>query len=159
MQNFPGQVNPWIENTEGKNNDAEGKKKIKIQVLWILVRFIQNRSLYFVLPWTSACIIFIQFVTSCCLYKKKIPTHKQTNRKTPKPNSNNPKTQTRKLEKTVSLFSVFTQSCATLNFVVFSSSHTADTVSNQDGCHYGTHDIYCWHFQPCISGSAFVFLW
>lgn len=43
MKNFPGQVNPWTENTEGKNNDAEGKKKKKkIQVLWILVWFIQN---------------------------------------------------------------------------------------------------------------------
>lgn len=48
-------------------------------------------------------------------------------------------------EKNISRFSDLSWSCITLNLVPLPSSNTVDTVSNQDGCHYLTHEIYCWH--------------
>lgn len=71
--------------------------------------------------------------------QKTQPTNKQTNPKTKLKQTQNLKQKVRKI---VYLFSDLAQSCATLNLVLFSSD-TVDSVSNQDGCHYGTHEIYC----------------
>lgn len=91
--------------------------------------------------WSSSCVIFIQFLTGSCLCKTKNPTHKQAD-KPKNQTQTNPKSETESQKKPVSLFSGLAQSCATLNLVFFSSD-TVDSVSNQDGCHYGTHEIYC----------------
>lgn len=104
---------------------------------------------------------FLCYFYSVCywlLFMQNKKPNTQTSRQTQKPNSNKPKTWNRKSEIIVCLFSGLAQSCATLNLVFFSSD-TVDSVSNQDGCHYGTHEIYCWHFQPYIFGSTFILLW
>lgn len=139
------------------------QRKKKIQVLWILIWFVQNRSLYFVFCIIlNLCLYYFYSVCYRLLFMKKKKPKKQTqptNKQTDNPKETNSKRpKTRNLERTVSVFSALAWSCATLNLVYFSSSDTVDTVSNQDGCHYGTHEIYCWHFQPYIFGSAFIFL-
>lgn len=91
-----------------------GGGKIKIQVFQILIWFIQNRS-------------------------KQQPTSRQVENQKKTPQTQNPNQKAGKNH----FFSALAQSCAPLNLVVFCSSNTVDTVSNQDGCHYGTHEIYC----------------
>lgn len=76
----------------------------KIQVLWVLIWFMQSRSLYFALYSASASIILIEFVTDCCFKRKKKKGNQPSNCQSQQTNSNKTNSQTRKLERRVSLF-------------------------------------------------------
>lgn len=91
-------------------------------MLWILIWFIQSRSLYFVLSSTSACIIFIQFVTDCRLCKKT-PTHKQTIPKNKLKQTPNPNQKVGK-----NSFCLFCSGMELCCLVFLFSSDTVDTV-------------------------------
>lgn len=99
-------------------------------MLWILIWFRQSRSLYFALSSASACVTSIEFVSDCRLWEKK-KKNQSSNCQSQKTNSNKSNSQTRKLERTVSLFPTLTCSCATYNLVFLSSSYAVDRTLNE----------------------------